>query len=387
MYPKISDLINDLFGTDINLPIQSYGLFLALAFLTGAWLLYLELNRKEKEGLIVPQQRKVTIGAPAKPLEVIAYFVFSFIAGWKIIGFFADYSAIVDHVQAYITSWQGSWLGGLIFASAYTGYFIYVKRRDRKDPPVTKMVTVHAREQAWPILFIAIIAGILGAKVFHWLENWDEFTRDPLDSLLSFNGMTFYGGLIIATFSILYYGNKKGIRWIHLMDAVAPSLILAYGIGRIGCHLAGDGDWGIVNDLSRPDWLSILPDWAWSYTYPHNILNEGVPIPGCTGPHCFQLAEGVFPTPVYETTMALIIFSILWMLRKRISFPGGLFAIYLMFNGTERFLIEKIRINNTFPFLGMEVTQAEVISTILFITGVVLLIFFYKTGNTKKHGS
>ncbi len=379
MYPKVSDLINDLFGTSINLPIQSYGLFLALAFLTGTWLLYKELDRKEKVGILNPETKFILKGAPPTFMELFTYFVFSFVAGWKIVGFIIDYSLFVNDPQEYIFSLQGSLAGGILIALAYTGYFYFIKQKNKLDPPEKEEVLVHSREHAMPILFIAVIAGILGAKVFHWFENWDEFIRDPLGSLVSFSGMTFYGGLIVATFSVLYYGHRHGIRWKYLADAVSPSLIIAYGIGRIGCQLAGDGDWGIVNTAPKPGWLVFLPDWAWSYTYPHNILNEGVPIPGCEGPHCYELAEAVFPTPLYETTMAVIIFFILWSLRKRIVTPGLLFSIYLMFNGLERFLIEKIRINNVFELFGLQVTQAEVISSVMFLLGLGLFIYFQKT--------
>ena len=376
MYPKLSDLINDVFGTSINLPIQSYGFFLALAFLTGAFVLYLEFDRKEKEGILKPEKKKVKKGAPATPVELLSYFVFSLIVGWKITGFIFDYGNFSSDPQEYIFSGEGSWLGGFIIAIAYTGYFYYTKNKNRLDPPKEVEVTVHVKELAWPILFIAVIAGILGAKVFHWFENWDEFMADPLGSLISFSGLTFYGGLIVATLSVLYFGERHGIRWKHLADAVSPSLILSYGIGRIGCQMSGDGDWGIVHLADKPGWLSWLPDWAWAYTYPNNIINEGVPIPGCEGPHCFELAQAVYPTPVYETTMAFIIFLILWSLRKHIKVPGMLFSIYLMFNGMERFFIEKIRVNNVFDFLGMKVTQAEVISTLMFLAGLTLLFYF-----------
>ena len=144
----------------------------------------------------------------------------------------------------------------------------------------------------------------------------------------------------------------------------------------MAARFSGDGDWGIVNLAEKPGWLSWLPDWAWACTYPNNILNEGIRIPGCEGPHCFELAEAVFPTPIYETTMAFTIFLILWSLRKRVKVPGMLFSIYLMFNGMERFFIEKIRVNNVFEFLGMEVTQAEVISTLMFLGGLSLLFYF-----------
>ena len=379
MYPKISDLINDWFGTNINLPIQSYGFFLALAFLTGALILYKELDRKEKEGLIPSETKKVTKGKPATLTELILYFVLSFITFWKLGGILLNYDVFISDPQDYIISSQGTWWLGIILGGAYTYWFYYKKEKQKLTPPVEETVVVHARDHAWSILFIAVIGGIIGAKFFHWFENWDEFISDPVGSLFSMSGLTFYGGLIVAFAASSYYGSKHNISYKNLIDAVAPGLILGYGIGRIGCHVSGDGDWGIVNELTRPGWLSFLPDWAWSYTYPHNIISKGMPIPGCTGAHCFELAEGVYPTAIYETAMAVIIFSILWALRKRIKIPGLIFSIYLMFNGIERFLIEKIRINNVFDFLGVQVTQAEIISSLIFLTGLGLFIYFYKS--------
>ncbi len=382
MYPRISDFINDVFGTNINLPIQSYGFFLATAFLVAALLLRHELVRKERAGVIGSTIKKTLIGKPASVTELIITFFISLFVGYKISGIIVYYDLMVANPQDFIFSPEGSWVGGLIIAIAFTFYQYYFKNKQKLAVPEWKEIEVPAKDQVWPIVFIAVIFGILGAKIFHQLENLDEFMRDPVGSLLSFSGLTFYGGLIVAAFAIAIYAEKHNIPWQQIADSVAPSLIIAYGIGRIGCQVSGDGDWGIVNTLSQPGWLSFLPDWVWAYNYPHNILNQGIPIEGCTGPHCFVLAEPVFPTPIYETTMALVIFAILWSIRKRLNVPGSLFTIYLMFNGAERFLIEKIRVNNVFDFLGMRVTQAEIISTVLFIIGLILLILL--TVNYKK---
>ncbi len=375
MYPKLSDLINDWFGTNIVLPIQSYGFFLALAFLFGAYFLYRELQRKEKEGLIKHQKKRIQKGKSASISELVISFIISFLIGYKLIGALLSYNSFATNPQDYLMSTDGSFTGGIIVAIASTAWYYYRKKKRELHPPVWEEVTVHAQDNTWPIVFVAILFGILGAKVFHWLENWEEFSRNPINELLSFSGMSFYGGLLIAAAAVGFYAYKQGIKWWVLFDSVSPSLILSYGIGRIGCHVAGDGDWGIVNTLEKPGWISFLPDWLWSYHYPHNILNEGIPIPGCTGPHCFQLAEGVFPTPVYETTMAILIFLLLWKLRKHIQIPGILASIYLILNGVERFIIEKIRINNLFDLWGMKVTQAEVVSVILFMTGIFLIIY------------
>lgn len=382
MYPKLSDLINDLFGTNINLPIQSYGFFLALAFLVAAFILHYELKRKEEEGLIKAQTKLIWKSKHLSVTDLIISFVIAFIIGFKGIYAFTDYQYFANNPQEFLLSLNGNLWGGLILAVIYITYLYYTKNYKNKEKPKQVEETIHAQDHTWPIVFVAVIFGVLGAKIFHWFENWDEFMADPLDSLISFAGLTFYGGLIVAGIALVIYARKKGIHWKHLADIVAPALIIAYGIGRLGCHTAGDGDWGIVNTLSKPDWLAFLPDWLWAYNYPHNIINEGVPISGCVGPHCMVLAEPVFPTPIYETFMAVIIFIVLWTIRKRIKIPGLLFAIYLMFNGIERFLIEHIRVNNIFNFLGMKVTQAEVISTLIFIVGLLLFIILIR--NDKK---
>lgn len=374
MYPKISDFINDVFGSDINLPIQSYGFFLALAFLVAALLLRHELARKEKDRSIAPTIKKTLVGKQASINELIITFILSLLVGYKISGIIVYYKFVITDPQGFIFSSEGSFIGGLIIAAGITYYQYYIKNKQKLQVPEWREVEIPAKDQVWPIVIIAVIFGILGAKLFHQLENWNEFIQNPIGSLLSFSGLTFYGGLIVAAIALIIFGEKHNIPWNQMADMVAPSLIIAYGIGRIGCQIAGDGDWGSVNILPQPGWLSFLPEWTWAYNYPHNILNQGVRIPGCIGPHCHELPQPVFPTPIYETTMSLIIFTILWSIRKKLHLAGSLFAIYLMFNGAERFLIEKIRVNNIFDFLGMKVTQAEVISTILFFIGITFLI-------------
>ncbi len=160
------------------------------------------------------------------------------------------------------------------------------------------------------------------------------------------------------------------------MDSSAPALMLAYGVGRLGCHFAGDGDWGIDNLDPKPDWLSFLPDWAWAYHYPHNVISAGIPIEGCDGPHCYMLENPVFPTPLYEAVICVGLFGVLWMIRNKVRFdPGIFFCIYLILNGMERFFIEKIRINSEYYIAGIKITQAEIISVMLALTGIIGILF------------
>ena len=125
-------------------------------------------------------------------------------------------------------------------------------------------------EKAGTITLIALIAGVTGSKLFSVFENWDQFMLDPAGELFSAAGLTFYGGLIFATLSILLYVRKQKLGFLRVADAASPSLILAYGIGRIGCQLAGDGDYGIPTDV------------PWAMTYPNGTVstlaakNEGL---------------------------------------------------------------------------------------------------------------
>ena len=113
-----------------------------------------------------------------------------------------------------------------------------------------------------------------------------------------------------------------------------------------------------------------LPKWFWAYNYPHNVNEIGTQINGCTGNYCNQLNPLVFPTPLYEIIACTLLFLVLWSLRKKIKTPGRLFALYLIFNGIERFMIEKIRVNSTYSILGFHPTQAELISALLVIGGI-----------------
>jgi prolipoprotein diacylglyceryltransferase len=162
--------------------------------------------------------------------------------------------------------------------------------------------------------------------------------------------------------------------------------MLAYGLGRIGCQVAGDGDWGIENTNPKP--FNWLPDWMWSYTYPNNVNEAGVKIAGCTeSKYCNELPVGVYPTPFYEIIVCLLLFVLIWSVRKRLKTPGTLFAFYLILNGLERFFIEKIRVNTRLDIFGFHPTQAEVISTLLVVTGVVLWIVLKRRESSVKSTS
>jgi phosphatidylglycerol---prolipoprotein diacylglyceryl transferase len=384
MYPTLSHLFSDLFGIGF-IPIPTFGFFVALSFIGAAYCFTVELRRKEKEGLIHPYQDKVLKGAPASVWEMLSAGFFGFLLGFKVLYIALNWSEFATDPRGVILSSKGNLLGGLLLA-AYMAYKAYSdKSREKLAEPVWENQAVHPYELVSNMTMIAAFAGIVGARVFHILENTSEFAQDPMGMLFSTGGFTFYGGLIFGAAGVIWYARRHGIPTLHLIDACAPGLMLAYGVGRIGCQLSGDGDWGLPNTAAKPDWLSFLPDWAWSYTYPHNVIGEGIPIPGCEGPYCAALEVPVYPTPLYEAVMGLSLFLILWGLRKRLTTPGLLFAVYMIVNGLERFFIEKIRVNTVYEMGSLQVTQAEIISLLLILTGVAGIFWLRKRNVQQGH--
>lgn len=381
MYPSIYYAVKDLFG--LNLPflkmIQSFGFFVAIAFLVASYFWTKELKRKEEEGILKPEKIKVLKGAKATNSELIVSAIFGFFIGYKLVFIALNFSEFLENTQGYILSSEGNLMGAILGAgiAAYSKFREHDK--NKLDKPIWVEEIMHPHQHVGNMSLIAAFFGIIGAKIFHNLENWDEFMSDPVGALLSFSGLTMYGGLIVAATALIIYGKKNKIPATHLVDSSAPSLMIGYAIGRIGCHVSGDGDWGIDNIAPKPDWLSWAPDWVWSYDYPHNVNSVGERIINCFGDrYCYHLMPSVFPTPFYETIMCALLFVLIWGIRKQIKAPGVLFSIYLMLNGVERFFIEKIRVNTLYNVNGFEFTQAELISTILFFLGLIGIFYFHK---------
>jgi phosphatidylglycerol:prolipoprotein diacylglycerol transferase len=384
VYPTISDLLSDLFGIHIPLPIQSFGFFVAISFLLAAYTLSQELKRKESQGLVFPTTRKVLRGAPATRQEIAANAIIGFLLGYKLLYFLMNYSSLVENPQKALLSTEGSFIGGIVLA-VVMGYWKYrEKEKTKKEKPEIVEEVVAPHELVGNLTMVAAVSGLLGAKIFHNLEYPEDLLKDPVDALLSFSGLTMYGGLIVGAIATIWYGRKNGIAPLHLCDATAAGLMLAYGFGRIGCQVAGDGDWGIVNASPMPAGISFLPEWFWHYNYPHNVINEGILIPGCTGKHCYMLQQPVYPTPLYESIACIALFFVLWSVRKKFTVPGRFFSLYLLLNGIERFAIESIRVNSRYHVAGISFTQAQLISLLLVLTGAAGLYFLKSklAGNT-----
>ena len=393
MYPTLYHLFLDLLQWDLPALklINSFGLFVALAFVTAAATLRREMNRKEKLGIFKPASITVISGGPVGIGEWVTQAIIGFILGWKFLYLLFNANELFASglPQSHLFSLEGNVGLGLFFALLMIGWKWWESRATRSQPMKEEKVLIPSSQHVGGIVAAAAVGGVVGAKFFHLLEYPEELVRFFTDPSLSnfLGGLTIYGGLIVGGLAVYGYARKNQLHFLHLADSVAPGLMLGYGVGRIGCQVSGDGDWGIPNPNPMPEWLSWLPDWMWSYQFPNNVngvfgerlagytgrlIGPGDPWPSFAG-YGTYLDPGVFPTAFYETVMATIIFVFLWLMRKRFKTAGTLFALYCMFNGAERFFIEKIRVNAVIELGSIHFTQAELISTITFFGGAILL--------------
>lgn len=380
MWPDLSYILHSLFGTapdNIFSIIKTFGFFLVLAFISSGTLLYLEFLRKEKLGQIQGKLETVIVYKPLEWKEILLQGFVNFILFFKIAYIYNYFEEFKADPAAIIFSQKGNLLIGLI-AFIITVLWLYYKMTKQLDKETRKKeVFVYPHQRIYDITLLAALYGILGSKLFSILENFKSFIKDPIGEVFSGSGLTVYGGLILAFIMLYRYVEKKGIRPIHMMDIAAPCMMIGYCVGRMGCHFSGDGDWGIVNEMSKPGWF-IFPDSWWAYSYPHNVLNEGTPIEGCTWKYCHELMPKVFPTPLYEVIMAGLITLLLWTLRHFIHRAGVLFFLYCFLNGLERFFIEFIRVNPHYSVLGMNLSQAQIIALLLILSGIVGMFVYWK---------
>ncbi len=380
MYPDLSYLFHDIFGTQPDnwtSVFKTFGVMLVVSILAAAWFFYLELKRKAEEGIYQPAMVKTLTGEPATAWEIISNALFGFVLGFKLVYIFQHFGEFQQDAAAVLLSSKGSWPAGIGFAILFGAMRWWEKKKQALPKPKEVVSKLYPHDRIGDLTIIAAVTGILGAKIFAILEAPAGFFDDPIGIFFSGSGLAIYGGLICGYLGVTWYLRKHNIPFWPTADAVAPALIISYGVGRIGCQLAGDGDWGI-DAIAQPNWW-FLPDWFWAYDYPHNVNNAGIPIEGCQWIHCSHLENPVYPTPLYETIASFAIGAFLWSIRKRVKIPGMIFFIYLILNGFERFWIEKIRVNEVYEALPFQPTQAEIIAVALFLVGVAGVVWRKRT--------
>jgi phosphatidylglycerol:prolipoprotein diacylglycerol transferase len=196
------------------------------------------------------------------------------------------------------------------------------------------------------IIGITGLSGLAGSRLYHLLESPAEFFADPWPQLFSTMGFAFVGAMIGGFLALVLLAKRFRMSMLLMLDAASPAAAMGYGIGRIGCLISGDGDYGIPTSL------------PWGMSFPNGIV---------------PTTERVHPTPIYEFLVAILIFWILWHLGARglkSHAPNGMiFAAYLVLTGIARFLVEIIRINPR-SFYGL--TNAQAASVISMLAGLAL---------------
>jgi phosphatidylglycerol---prolipoprotein diacylglyceryl transferase len=230
---------------------------------------------------------------------------------------------------------------GLMFALAFIAIGAVAARRLRElDKPV---------DWAYEIAFAALLGGLVGSRVYFIVQNYDDVKHDLLGNLFSGSGLVWYGGVVGGALAVVAWARWRGMLGLGLLDFTAPLLALGYAIGRGGCQVSGDGDYGKA-------W-----DGPWAMAYPHGTVPTD---------------HTVHPTPIYETLAMGIAAIVLWRLRDRFR-PGILFALYLVFAGAERFLVEFIRRNHEVA-AGLTAPQLE--SLVLLVAGTAWLAVAARRG-------
>jgi phosphatidylglycerol---prolipoprotein diacylglyceryl transferase len=191
---------------------------------------------------------------------------------------------------------------------------------------------------AYEMAFAALLGGLVGARLYFVLDNWDTTGDDVFGSLFSGSGLTWYGGVIGGALAVALWARWRGLLNLGLLDLAAAPLAIGYAIGRVGCQLSGDGDYGRA-------W-----DGPWAMAYPDGTVPTDVP---------------VHPTPVYETLAMGTVAIVLWRWRDRFQ-SGTLFALYLLLAGVERFLVEFVRRNED---VALGLTQAQWLSIVMIVVG------------------
>lgn len=223
--------------------------------------------------------------------------------------------------------------------------------------------TGHDPERAWDMLFMAVIGGVVGAKLYYVFLNYPRLAEEGLSFVFNRGGMVWYGGFLGGAAMVIWEIRRQKLPLFRMMDLAAPALALAYAVGRVGCFLVGD-DYGRPTDLP---WGVAFPQGAPPTTVESLRLNFGVEVDPALIAQFGQVVP-VHPTQLYEVAMSTVIFAVLWRLRRHAHAAGWLFMLWLALAGAERFLVEFVRVKDD-RFFG-PLSLAQLISLGLIALGI-----------------
>lgn len=224
--------------------------------------------------------------------------------------------------------------GVLMALGFYVGASVSAREYQRRGGDIERM---------WNFLVWVFVAGLAGSKILSLANDPAAFLDDPIKQTLSGSGFVWYGGLIGGFVAAWFLRRTYHMRFSLILECTALGLAIGQAIGRLGCHFAGDGDWGTESTL------------PWAVAYKNAIVGWDYP-PGVR----------VHPTPIYEAIAYTLVFLVMMAIRKRGYREGTIFCVYLLGSSVARFLVEFIRIN---PVLAMGLTQAQWIAIGLFVCG------------------
>jgi phosphatidylglycerol---prolipoprotein diacylglyceryl transferase len=223
---------------------------------------------------------------------------------------------------------------GICFAAGFLASGVILGRR---FPEIGKPA-----DWSYEMVFAALIGGLVGSRLDYLLQNWSKVSDDLVGNIFSGSGLVWFGGLVGGALGVILWARWRRFLGWELFDIAAVPLAIGYAIGRVGCQLSGDGDYGIHSDL------------PWAMSYPDGTV---------------PTTDTVHPTPVYETVAMGLVGVVLWRLRDRFA-PGVLFGLYLIAAGVERLLVEFVRRNDE---VVAGLTQPQLISLALMAIGAAIV--------------
>jgi prolipoprotein diacylglyceryl transferase len=320
--------------------IYSYGLMLATGFMVGSYFLTKELHRRNLNANVT------------KSFYIVMRWLYFGLMALVVLTAVIEYGA--DLPSAALT------LAGrnpitLAIVAVYVGIGVYITRQINKSSKASDI------DLATAVVLIALVYGVTGTKILFLFENFGDFLHRPFEMLTSTSGLSFFGGPVLVIIVLVIFLRREHLPFLGVADSAAPSLLVAYGIGRLGCHFAGDGCYGFPTSLPWGTDYSkgVVPPSIALSQFPEIVKQYPGGIPDTIPLH---------PTPVYEFLACAILFVVLWSFRKSIKIEGRVFMLYLIFAGTERFFVEFLRLN---PRVLFGLSGFQIFAFFMIIIGII----------------